>query len=184
MKQNFTIKVTKLTLLVAGFAGVSSILMAAVKPESEPVSELLASAERESYAVSVDASTLDSYLREPDLDWRTHAEELNQMRDDINQTAKTVVELNDSRLRAAPWQVAAIDRIIPLMKEIAANTTDAIEFLNKYQSRLNEPKYEDYVEASSDVATQLADLVASYVDYGSSKTRYESLRRTLELPAR
>jgi len=93
--------------------------------------------------------------------------------------------LGDRRGQAAPWQVSAIDRIIPYLREIADDTTAAIEYLNKNQSRLaNNKEYKDYIEANADTSRELATLVAHFVDYGNHKSRYESLRKSLELPGK
>ena len=176
-----TLKNTMLTSLVAGIVGLSPALHAA---NEESVSKLLSQARTQSYAISVDATTLESYTRQTSLDWSTHAAEIARMKDDINAAGTTVAALNDSKSQAADWQVTAIDRIIPYLREIATNTTAAIEFLNKNQSRLTSPEYKDYIEANSDTSQELASLIAHFVDYGNRKSRYESLKNTLELPGK
>lgn len=178
-----TIKMTILTCLLAGFAGMTPTLKAA--GDSESVSKLLGEAKTGAYQISVDATTLESYMRQPKLNWVSHATEIDRMKNDINATAKTVGKLNSERMNASPWQATAIDRIIPLMKEIADDTTAAIEFLNKNQAKpLITGDYRDFIEANADVCTQLSDLVSHFVDYGNTKSRYENLKRTLEVPNR
>jgi len=182
MKKHHTIGITSLACLVVGIVGIAPFLKAA--GDEAAVSKLLAEAKRQAYAVSVDASQLESYTREPSLSWETHASEISQMKDDINQTAKTVEKLNASRSQALPWQSTAIDRIIPSLHEIAENTTQAIEYINKYQSRLSMQQYTDYLESNSDLSSQLAGLIAHYVDYGNAKTRYATLKQRIEAPAK
>ena len=182
MKKYYMIGFTTLTCLLAGIAGVAPSLKAA--GEDTSVSKLLAEAKTQAYAISVDASQLESYTRESTLSWETHAVEISRMKDDINQTARTVERLSANRSEAAPWQAAAIDRIIPLMQEIAGNTTSAIDYINKYQSRLTMKEYTDYLESNSDLSSQLAGLIAHYVDYGNAKNRYANLKRTIDLPAK
>ena len=121
--------------LVAGIGGLSPVLKAAETPDSESVSKLLSDAKMQSYAISVDASILESYMRQPKLSWQSHAAEIDRMKTEINAAAKTVGKLNDSKGQAAAWQAVAIDRIIPYMKEIADNTTNAIEYLNNNQAK-------------------------------------------------
>jgi hypothetical protein len=124
-------------------------------------------------------------MRQPKLNWQTHAAEIERMKSDINAAAKTVGKLNDSKGQAADWQAVAIDRIIPYMKEIADNTTNAIEYLNNNQAKpLTTGDYRDFIEANSDTSRELASMIADFVDYGNSKSRYETLRRKLELPAK
>jgi len=68
------------------------------------------------------------------------------------------------------------------LKEIAANTQNAIQYLNKSPKRLSSNEYKDYIEANADVAEKLAGLVADFVDYGNTKNRLERLTSKLELP--
>jgi phage-related minor tail protein len=176
-KTSYTIRMTVLAGLLAGFAGIS-------QADEASVSKLLADAKTQTYAISVDATILESYTRQPSLNWQTHAAEITRMKDDINAAAKTITALNNAKGSAAPWQATAIDRIIPYMREIADDTTNAIEYLNKNQSRLTAKEYKDYIEANSDTSQELASLVAHFVDYGNNKSRYDGLRKSLELPAK
>lgn len=185
MKRSHIIRFGVLATILAGIAGISPGLKADEQPESQSVSKLLQDAKGQAYAISVDAGILESFMRQPQLNWQTHAAEISRMKEDINTAAKTVGKLNDSRGQAAAWQVVAIDRIIPFMKEIADDTTRAIEYLNKNQAKpLTTGDYRDYIEANADTSRELASMIADFVDYGNSKSRYESLRQKLELPAK
>jgi hypothetical protein len=179
MTNHNTLRFTTIAALVAGIVGLSPTLRAA---NEESVSKLLSQAKTQSYAISVDATTLESYTRQTLLDWSTHASEITRMKADINSAGATLAALNDSKSQAAAWQVTAIDRIIPYLREIATNTTAAIEFLNKNQSRLKSAEYKDYIAANSHTSQELASLIAHFVDYGNHKSRYENLKNTLELP--
>lgn len=182
MKQHQTMKITTLVCLVAGIAGIAPALWAA--EESMAVSKLLADAKTQSYAVSVDASILESYTRQPNLSWESHAAEITRMKDDINILAKTVTQLNASKAQAAPWQATATDRIIPLMQELAADTTKSIEYLNKNPKKLFMDEYKSYLEENSTMSTQLSGLISHYVDYGNTKNRMDSLSKKIELPGK
>jgi hypothetical protein len=180
LQKTYTFRISTLACLIAGVVGVSP----ALKADEESVSKLLAQAKTQSYAISVDATTLESYTRQPSLNWTTHASEIQRMKEDINMAAKTVTALNDAKGGAAPWQQTAIDRIIPYLREIADDTTAAIEYLNKNQTRLKSTEYKDYIEANSDTSQELATLIAHFVDYGNHKSRYDSLKKSLELPGK
>jgi len=173
-------RIATVAMVMAGFVGVSPALKAA---DEDAVSKLLGQAKTQSYAISVDATELDSFLRS-NLSWQTHAAELTRMKEDINATGKTVAALVAAKPQAVAWQATAIDRIVPYLKEIAADTTAAIEYLNKNQSRLTSKEYKDYTEANADTSQELATLISHFVDYGNRKSRYDSLKNTLELPAK
>ncbi len=172
-----------LAFAAGAIAGVWPLLGAATAPGPAAVTKLLSEASKQAYAISVDATLLQSYTRS-NLDWRTHAKQINRIKNQINATSKTVAALNGARSQAAPWQVAAIDRILPYLREMAEDTTNAIEYLNKNQSRLNDKDYKEYLEANSEMSHELAALIAQFVDYGNSKGNYEKLREKLELPAK
>jgi hypothetical protein len=185
LKQNYTMKLTTLACLVAGIAGITSTLQGADVPDSVAVSKMLADAKTQAYSISVDADTLESYTREASLSWESHAIEITRMKNDINATAKTLTSLTASRAQASPWQATAIDRIIPYMQELAADTTAAIEYLNKHHAQLSTRKeYTDYLEANADTSRELSTLIAHFVDYGNRKSRYDKLKNALELPAK
>jgi phage-related minor tail protein len=185
MKRRYAIKISMLAGLLAGIAGITSPAHGAAAGDTESTSRLLSDAKTQAYAISVDASILESYMRQPTLSWQSHAAEINRMKDDINATAKTVTKLMNAKSQAEPWQATAIDRIVPYMKEIAEDTTNAIEYLNKNQAKpLTVGPYKDYIEANADTTKELASLIANFVDYGNNKNRSESLRKSLELPAK
>lgn len=180
MKEHRT-RIAMLACLAAAVAGMSPALKAA---DEVGVSKLLGDAKTQSYAISVDASILESYTRQPSLNWSTHAAEVSRMKNDINTAAKTVTALSAAKAQAVPWQATAIDRIIPYLQEIAADTTAAIEYLNKNQSRLTAKEYKDYISENANTSQELATLISNFVDYGNHKNRTEELRKTLELPAK
>jgi hypothetical protein len=165
--------------MLAGICGTSPTLMA---QEQEPISKLLARAKVQAYAISVDAGVLQSYTRQTKLDWTTHAKQITRMKNHINAAATTVTALDEARGYAKPWELAAINRILPYMREIAEDTTNAIDFLNKNQGQLNNQDYKEYLKQNADMSRELATLVAQFVDYGNSKGGYDKLQKSLELP--
>jgi len=44
-------------------------------------------------------------------------------------------------------------------------------------------EYRDYLEANADYASDLAAMIANFVDYGKAKQRMERLGSKLEVPA-
>ncbi len=144
----------------------------------------LAEAKKQASLISADATLLRSYTGQSNLDWRTHGKQITRMKNHINAAAKTVTALDDLKSQAAPWQAVAIGRILPYMREMAEDTTNAIEYLNNNQSRLSGKEYKDYVEANSDMSRELAGLIAQFVDYGNTIGNYDKLQQKLELPGK
>lgn len=156
--------------------------LAAAAPDSEQVNQLLADAKSQAYQISLDASTMESYTRSSTT-WQTHATAVMQMKEHINAAGSTLAKLDAARKMASPWQATAIDRIKPLLKEIAFDTSAEIDYINSSPQRLMLPAYKDYLEANADSASVLSALISDFVNYGNTKDRLQHLREKLELPA-
>jgi len=177
------VRSTILTLLAAGAVVISPALAASYVQDSDHISQLLSDAKTQTFQLREDASTMESYTRS-NLSWESHAAAVNGMKEHINEAGRTLAKLDEARKTASPWQATAIDRIKPLLKEIASNTETVIEYINKNPKRLFMNQYKDYIEANADVADKLAGLIADFVEYGNTKNRLERLSSKLELPGR
>lgn len=160
-------------------------LKAADNPDSGQVSILLAEAKTQAFRLSADAAEMESFTWTAwPMSWQSHTEALLKIKNDVNALGSQLVKLEDARQTASPWQKAAIDRIAPLLSELASNTTGAIDLLNNNAANLTNVEYVDYVEANADTAAHLANLVADFVDYSRTRQRLESLKHQLELKSR
>ena len=177
------VRSTILTLLAAGAVVMSPALAASYVQDSDYVSQLLSDAKTQTFQLREDASTMESFTRS-NLGWESHAATVNEMKEHINAAGRTLAKLDDARKTASPWQATAIDRIKPLLKEIASNTETVIEYINKNPKRLFMNQYKDYIEANADVADKLAGLIGDFVEYGNTKNRLERLSSKLELPGK
>jgi N-acyl-D-aspartate/D-glutamate deacylase len=180
-KQHIVGSTISLALLMAGIVITSATLKAADVPDSEQVTQLLSEAKTQAFQLKEDASTMESYTRS-NANWESHSAAVNQMKEHINAAGRTLKKLEDAQHTASPWQATAIDRIKPLLKEIASNTSTVIQYISKKPERLSTNEFMDYIRTNSDVADRLAGLVADFVDYGITKSRLERLNSKLELP--
>jgi hypothetical protein len=159
-------------------AMMSPAIQAADGPDA--VSKLFADARTQSSQLSL---AWKAYTRQPGLNWTSDAAEVTRMREDLDATARTAADLNEARGQASPSQLAAMDRIVPVMLEIAENTTKAIDFLTRNQARLTSKQYKEYVEQNSDTSNRLSALVSQLVDYESRRVKLDLAKRNLELAA-
>jgi len=150
-------------------------------PNSDQVSKLLAQVNAEAVELRRDAEDMESFSRSK-LSWESHASKINMIKDHINKTGSLLTQLGGLRNTASLWQQEAIDRVAPLLKEMASNTETTIEHINQNQSRLNSTEFQDYVKANYNLASRLASLIGDFVDYGEAKEKYERLSRKLEVP--
>jgi uncharacterized protein HemX len=154
---------------------------AAPQEDNKEVSQPLEDIKMQAAALQRDSDELESFTRS-DMSWQSHAEELDRIKERINTIGKTISRLQNQRSSASPWQREAIDRIIPVAKKLASNTTAAIEHLNKNPARINEPQYQQYVKSNAEAGSNLAALVKNFVECGKTRTTLEAYERKLELP--
>jgi hypothetical protein len=168
--------------MLAGCIAAVSPARAAGPVESEKVSALFSDARMQAFQLREDAGMLESYTRS-NLSWESHAVAIDRVREDVNKMGRILGQLQDARGTAAPWQQEAIDRLTPVAKELAANTTTGINALNANRAHVNAPAYQEYLEAINDSANNLAATIADFMDYGKTKERMARLAGKLEIPA-
>jgi hypothetical protein len=151
-------------------------------PDSEQVSKLLSETKTMAFQLKEDAATMESFTR-MNVSWENHKVTINQIKDHVNALLKQVQKLNDAKATASPWQKTAIDRITPYLDEMEGYTLAIIEHLNG-QTKHTLAEYKDYLEANADYSSDLAAMVANFVDYGKTKEKVQTLGAKLEVPNR
>jgi hypothetical protein len=151
--------------------------------ENQDVRSLLSLASDQASILDYDADQMTGLLHS-DVDWQLHAAMLNKVREHVNDLGKTITKLEAERSHANRLQQQAIDRAIPLMRELAANTTDAIEHLNKNQIRPVSGDYPEYLDANANTAHELARLIDATAEYGHTRNKLEKLQQEIEVASR
>lgn len=154
----------------------------AQKADSEEISKLMTEAKTYAIQAEDDSATLESFTRS-NLEWRSHAVKLEQIKENVNKLGKVAKQMNDLSAEASPWQEEAIRQIDPLLRSMADHLTSTIEHLNKNQSQVHMPPYRDYVHANFEFASRTSELISDFVDYDKAKARADALEQKLELPA-
>ena len=173
--------ITALGILVTGCL-LSPAIRAADRPvvDSEDINKLLADAKAEALVIKKDAGEMQSFTRS-NLGWETYSLKIEAIKAHINTLGRLTTKLADLRENASPWQETAIDRITPVLRELADNTSATIDHLNNNLTRIHTPAFRDLVDANYDLSTQMAALVVDFVDYGRTKAKFERLRNKLEI---
>lgn len=149
--------------------------------DSGEVTGLLSDVKTEATQLKYDTEDMRSFARSQ-LSWQSHASKLTQIKEHVNAAGQLLTKLHEAKASASPWQQQAIDRVTPLLQELAANTSTMIAHLNKNQNRIHTPPYTEYVAANAETANDLSDLISDYVEYGNVKNRTEELEQKLEVP--
>src|SRR2546426_4714998 len=82
-----------------------------------------------------------------------------------------------ARDSASSWQQQAIDRMMPLMKELASNTTAAINHLKEQPTRPTSGSYAEYLKQNSETARELSDMISSFIQYGQTRAKLGRLEQ-------
>jgi hypothetical protein len=173
-KRHFLVMLCSLSILCA------AIPLLAVEDENAEVSRLLQDAKEKAAVLSRDADEMEAVTRS-NVSWESHASMLETMKEDVNDLAHSVERLESMRNAASPWQKQAIDRMIPLMKELATNTTAAINHLNEQRSRPTTPEYAQYLRQNSETAKQLSDMISAFVDYDQTRAKLAQLEHKVQV---
>ncbi len=173
-----------LTVLLA--ASILPALRAADIPgDSKEVSDLLSQAKTETIQLKNDATDMESFTLSPNLSWQTHSAKIMEIKEHVNALGKTVSKLDQAKHTASTWQKTAIDRVNPILRELAANTTSIIDHLNKEQGRLlNTQEHKDYLKTNAELTSKMAEVISDFVDYGQTKAKFEELSHKLEIAER
>jgi hypothetical protein len=152
-------------LLVIALFGSTTLLPPALwsvarNPPNAEVAAQLDAANTEAAELARDTDEMTSLLHN-DVSWESHAAMLSRIKDHVNNMGRIVAKLQEERVEASPWQQQAIDRMVPMLKEIAANTTAAIEHLNQNRH-------------------ELADMISAVDQYGRERTKLERLQDKIE----
>jgi len=168
-----------LLALMLLMAGPSRMVAQTTGPDH--VNQLLADAEHFANLAARDSEELETYNR-TQATWETHASQLERIREHVNHLGEIVQQLNEARSEGLPWQQTAIDRINPLMHEMAMQLTATIEHLSEHQSQIRMKPYQDYTRATYEVNNRAARVISDIVEYGKAQAKAGSLEKQLELP--
>jgi hypothetical protein len=171
------------TFILLLFSPLAVLAASQNNEENAEVTRLLSDARDEAAVLSRDADEMEALTRS-DVSWQTHAAMLETIKEHVNNLARTIEKLNASRSSASAWQQQAIDRVTPLLKDLATNTTAAINHLNENKLRPTTGSYPEYLKENAETAHELSDMISSFVRYGDTRARLDKLERRLEIASR
>jgi len=175
MTKSYMVRGVLLTLLLLSASGRAI----AVREDSQQLTQVLGEARDEAAELARDADEAESLIRSQ-VSWETHAAVLDRVKDHVNNMARIIDKLTAARSSGSELQEQAVDRILPLLKELAANTSAAINYLNQNKVRpIGEP-YTQYLKENADTAHQLASTVSSLFEYEKTMNKMGELKNKLD----
>ena len=95
-----------------------------------------------------DGAILESYTYSP-IDFRMYAQTLTNLKAHVQNMFRGYYQLQQMRDRGTPAQQEAIDRLDPLLREVATSLTNTIQELNAEQGRVNMPGFRARVHSNT-----------------------------------
>jgi uncharacterized phage infection (PIP) family protein YhgE len=169
MEEKMVSSTTRYGLVAAVMLGVCSMWSYAAAAD---VDQLLQQASAQASQLRRDSATLESFTRS-NVSWRSHAAQINTIKTHVNQLGQTLSQLEAARDSAGKSQQAAIDRIRPVLEELASNTTAIIDHLNQNPKRLLDPAYREYLRANDDLAANLNQQTSDIVAFSRAERRFQ-----------
>ena len=167
---------TRYWLVVAAMLGVCSMWSYAAAAD---VDQLLQQASAQASQLRRDSATLESFSRTGDrsgVGWQTHASQINTIKTHINQLGQTLSQLEAASDSAGKPQQVAIDRIRPVLEELASNTTAIIDHLNQNPRLLTDPTYRQYLRANEELAANLNQQTSDIVAFSRAERRFQEAK--------
>jgi hypothetical protein len=126
-------------------------------------SQLLRDIQADAQQAKTNADILQTYTRDPMVDWQGHALYLSNISADIEDMDKAVCRLESIHRVATPEEQQKIDEAAVLVREISINTNDAIQFLKEHREALWMPAYRTYAVNIYTEAGKLAQTMKKSV---------------------
>jgi hypothetical protein len=149
--------------------------------ENPQLTQLLADANDEAFELARDATNTQMLIR-TDENWVDHALMLTKVKGHVDNLALIIEKLNKAQNSGSELQKQAVEQMLPLVKQLSANTTAAINYLKQSKTRPVSDTYTRYLEKNAETAHQLSSIISSLIDYEKSMTEIEKLRSKLEAP--
>jgi hypothetical protein len=167
--------------LVAIFTLLLSVTVYAGTDENPQLTQLLADANDEAFELARDATDTQMLIR-TDENWVDHALMLAKVKGHVDNLALIIEKLSKAQKSGSDLQEQAVEQMLPLVKQLSANTTAALNYLKQSKTRPTSETYTRYLEKNAETAHQLSSMISSLIDYEKSMTEIEQLRSKLEAP--
>jgi hypothetical protein len=141
--------------------------------DSEKVSGFLAEAKAEAQQLQTITEEMNSFMHSK-TSWQTQAAKLAEMKRHFNKLGELVFKMNKAEA-PSPWQQEAIRKVTPMVEVLSSYITMTIYHLGEDPDRLVFTSFPEYVAASTGLASEIAELLSDYVEYGEAKQGVEEL---------
>jgi chromosome segregation ATPase len=126
------------------------------------------------------ASELQANLLTSNSSWEVHAQKLQALKDDVNEMGRLLARLEEVRGTLGAEDREVLDRAAVVLKEMAANTTAAVQYLNVDQQNFWIPSYRKSVNNLVNESSQLSSSLNRVIALDKTRAREKHLEKSLE----
>ena len=94
--------------------------------------------------------------------------------------ALIIDKLSKAQKSGSALQEEAANQMLSLVRQLSANTTAAMNYLNQNKTRPTSEVYVEYLKSNTEAAHQLSSMISSLFDYETSMKEIEKLKSKLE----
>lgn len=170
-------------LLIAALAALPAVSLArSVSPshDSSHAVESLRNFESVAADASDQAAGLDANTRSPELGWESYTVRLQSLKDDVNDLGRMLARLNQMRDSLTAADRAALDRVTPMLKEMADNTTAAVQYANRDHENFWTPTYRKYIVNLMNASDQMSSSVNHALELDKARAKEKQLEKTFD----
>jgi hypothetical protein len=139
------------------------------------VANQLTQFKQNAYDLRVRAEKLDALTPSRLVDWRSHAHNLEILKEQVNQLGETLANLEELKPQANEGQRLAIENARPHLVGVANQVTEAIDLLAEDRSSIHWQPYSNTVDNIYSHATSLHETVDTILDYEQARIRLVDL---------
>ena len=173
MFQNLMLR--RVSFLASTLVGIGGLAFAA--PETSKtaaqVADLFQDARTTAGQLKRDVMEMESYARSR-VTWQAHSAQIMRIREHVNKAGQLAAQLDKLRDGAEQWHQTAIDRLTPVLRELASNIESMIVHINK-QTNMLDPTYDKYLKSNELLASELSELISNTVEYDKTKAEMQKL---------
>ncbi len=130
----------RLGVIALAFVAPTAVALAVQPPDSTTVAKLLQQAKTDAALANEDAEFLDMN-GQSNLDPQMHSQYLTKVREHAIDLFQDYYQLQASRDKGTPQQREAIDRLDPLLRDMATSLATTLQTFNAHPARANMPYF-------------------------------------------
>ncbi len=133
--------------------------------------------EEQAYDVTDHTGTIQVASGLPATSREFHANELEALKEDVNGMGKEMARLEALRQGETSWEQRTVTRAMPLLKQVAATTDEAIRYVNDNPQKLALPEYQKITKKLYEQSTALWKVLHNSIKLANLREREDRLRK-------